>query len=154
MRLFYAPEILYTLHMRKIILFFDHLEDRVRHQLSKRPTIYAFIGGVAIVLFWRGVWHLADDFGMSSWGSLIASVVLMLLTGTFVSFFLGEQLLISGLKEQKRIDQRTEADLELEERRLQHIFEEINQIQQDVKEIREHLTNVPVKRVSKAKKEV
>lgn len=137
--------------MKSIIRFFDKLEDKVRHELSRRPIIYAFIAGVAIVLFWRGVWHLADDYGMTSWESLIVSVALMLVTGTFVSFFVGEQILISGLKEERRIDQKTEKDLQIEEERLRHIFEEIRQIQKDVKDIKEHLTSVPIKRVTKKK---
>lgn len=137
--------------MKSILNFFDKLEDKVRHALSKRPVAYAFIAGVAIVLFWRGVWHLADDYGMTSWESLAVSVVLMLLTGTFISFFVGEQILISGLKEEKRIDQKTETDIKMEEQKLQHIFEEISQIQKDVEEIKEHLTSVPVKRVTKKK---
>lgn len=137
--------------MKYILHFFDKLEDKIRHALSRRPVIYAFIAGVAIVLFWRGVWHLADDYGMTSWESLIASVVIMLLTGTFISFFVGEQILISGLKEEKRIDQKTELDLKMEEQRLQHIFEEMRQIQKDVKDIKEHFTSVPIKRVTKKK---
>ncbi|OGM91326.1 hypothetical protein A2755_02955 [Candidatus Wolfebacteria bacterium RIFCSPHIGHO2_01_FULL_48_22] len=137
--------------MKFIVKFFDKLEDKVRHSLSRRPVVYAFIAGIAIVLFWRGVWHLADDYGMTSWESLIVSVVLMLLTGTFISFFVGEEILISGIKEEKRIDQQTEADLEMEERRLQHIFEEIAQIQKDVTEIKKHLTSVPIKKINRKK---
>lgn len=137
---------------KKINYFFDKLEDRVRHTLSKQPVVYAFIGGVSIVLFWRGVWHIADEFGMTSWESLIVSVILMMLTGTFVSFFIGEQILISGLKEEKRIDQRTEADLQAEDDRIRRLAIEINEIQKDVKEIKEHLISVPIKRVTKTKR--
>ena len=44
----------------KISRFFDKLEDRVRSWLSHQPILYALIGGIGIVLFWRGVWHTAD----------------------------------------------------------------------------------------------
>src|SRR5690606_13868649 len=141
----------YTARMRNIFRFFDKLEDKVRHELSKRPVIYAFVAGIAIVLFWRGVWHLADEFGMTSWESLVASVVLMLMTGTFISFFVGDQILISGLREEKRIDQKTEIDLAREEERLKEIFHEIEQIQKDVSEIKRQFTAVPIKRVVKKK---
>lgn len=150
-RLCQAHRSFILISMKHILRFFDKLEDKVRHELSRRPIIYAFIAGVAIVLFWRGVWHLADDYGMTSWESLIASVALMLVTGTFVSFFVGEQILISGLKEERRIDQKTEKDLQLEEERLRHIFEEIQQIQKDVREIKERFTSVPIKRITKKK---
>ena len=70
----------------KIIKFFDKLEDKVRARLSHYPILYALVGGVGIVLFWRGVWHVADDMGLGSWTSIIISLILLLMTGLFVSF--------------------------------------------------------------------
>lgn len=122
--------------LKSFLRFFDRLEDKVRHQLSKTPVLYAIIGGIAIVLFWRGVWHLADEWGMSSWLSFFISVVIMLITGTFVSFFIGEQLLLSGLREEKRIDEKTEEEVKGEEARLTYIRGEIDQIRQDVEIIK------------------
>jgi hypothetical protein len=40
--------------------FFDKFEDHIRTHLSRYPIVYTIIGGIAIVLFWRGVWHTAD----------------------------------------------------------------------------------------------
>ena len=97
---------------KKIVHFFDKLEDNVRYRLSRHPIVYALIGGVGIVLFWRGVWLLADDIGLGHIVSLVVSITILLLTGTFVWFFIGEQILISGLKEEKRLDQRTEKEIE------------------------------------------
>ena len=45
----------------------NKLEYRVRFWFSKRPIFYGLIGGVGVVLFWRGVWHTAD----SSQGQLL-----------------------------------------------------------------------------------
>ncbi|MCX6718865.1 MAG: hypothetical protein NTZ38_00600 [Candidatus Taylorbacteria bacterium] len=46
--------------LKNILNFFDKLEDVVRAHLSRYPIAYTFVGGIAIVLFWRGVWHTAD----------------------------------------------------------------------------------------------
>ena len=46
--------------MKRILHFFDKLEDGIRIALSRRPIVYAFVGGTAIVLFWRGVRMVAD----------------------------------------------------------------------------------------------
>ena len=137
---------------KKTLKFFDKLEDKIRHELSKTPLLYAIIGGAAIVLFWRGVWHLADDLGMSSLTSLIISVVVMLATGTFVSFFIGEQILLSGLREEKRIDEKTEEEIEAEDDRIARIRHEIDEIRDDVEAIKGVVAPAPRKKT--VKKEV
>ena len=42
--------------IRKIVTFFDKLEDKIRIRLSHKPILYSIIGGIGIVLFWKGVW--------------------------------------------------------------------------------------------------
>lgn len=142
--------------IKNILHFFDKLEDKIRHKLSQTPVIYAIIGGISIVLFWRGVWHLADEWGMSSWSSLIVSVILMLATGTFVSFFLGEQILLSGLREEKRIDEKTEEEIEQEDERITRIRTEIDEIRSDVMTIKNavspHKKEIKIKREKPAEK--
>lgn len=124
----------------RLIHFFDLLEDHVRHRLSKHPVLYAFIGGFAVVLFWRGVWTFADNFSfMTPVVSIIISVALMLLTGTFVSFFIGEQILMSGLKEEKRVDQKTEEDLKKEGVKIESVFREIGEMRREITRLREIL---------------
>ena len=92
--------------MKKIIKFFDKLEDWVRGKLSHYPILYALIGGVGIVLFWRGVWHVADEMSLGSWTSIIISLILLLMTGLFVSFFIGHYIIFSGLKQEKKIEEK------------------------------------------------
>ncbi|MCX6703017.1 MAG: hypothetical protein NTW60_04115 [Candidatus Wolfebacteria bacterium] len=111
--------------IRETYRFFDKLEDKIRAILSRRPVIYTLIGAFAIVLFWRGVWGAADLasewFGITPlWSnilSIIISVVVLLMTGLFVSFFIGERILISGLKQEKKIFDKTEEELKTERQR-------------------------------------
>ena len=114
----------------------DKVEDQIRHALSKYPVLYALVGGIAIVLFWRGVWHLADDFQLTSGASFVISIILMLLTGTFVSFFIGDQLIISGLKAAKRLDQRTEREIQEEEEKIQKLHNTVQEMNQDLKALK------------------
>ncbi|MBX4199922.1 hypothetical protein KW790_00460 [Candidatus Parcubacteria bacterium] len=123
----------------RIIKWFDRLEDQVRHHLSGYPQLYAFIAGVSVVLFWRGVWHLADDYDVGSLTSIIVSIILMLLTGTFVSFFLGTRLLVSGLRDEKRIDEKTRDEIRLEEDEVERLRHVIKEIKHDLEEIKSHL---------------
>jgi len=124
--------------------FFDKLEDKIRHSLSKHPIIYALIGGFATVLFWRGVWEFTDrNLPFLTPGiSIIVSVLVMLGTGTFVSFFLGEQIIASGLREEKRIEEKTEEEVKKESEQIQDIFRFIVEIRHDVANIRRRLNEM------------
>ncbi len=118
-----------TKMIKKIVRFFDKLEDRVRRKLSHYPIFYAFIGGVGVVLFWRGVWHIADDINMSSIASLIIATILLLLTGVFVSAFIGNRLIISGLIGEKKLEEKEESEIETEEAQLINLQDTLDRIE-------------------------
>ena len=121
--------------IRRIINYFDKLEDKIRHRLSRHPVVYAFIGGVGVVRFWRGVWDIAGMY-ISPLVSLIASIIILMLTGTFVSFFIGEQIILSGLRQEKRIDEKTEEEIQKEEVELYHIDKDLESLKRQVAEIK------------------
>lgn len=120
----------------KILAFFDKLEDKIRFTLSKHPFIYTFLGGVGIVLFWRGVWMTADLFPfLSGPVSLILSTILLMLLGLFVSFFIGDEIIIKGLKQEKKIVEKSAKEVEQEEAT-------ISEIKKDIQEIDKHLEHI------------
>ncbi len=99
--------------MKKGVLkFFDKLEDSLRIYLSHRPILYAFVGGVGIVLFWKGVWEAAEHFPLLyGWPSAALGLLLILPTGLFVSFFIGDNIILSGYKHQKKLVEKTELEI-------------------------------------------
>ena len=119
---------------KAIANYFDKLEDKVRIKLSHRSIAYAFIGGLGTVVFWRGVWHTADILmkkgGFLGWffyepTTVVWSSIILLMTGLFVSIFIGERIIISGLKNEKKATDKTEVAVVLEqteERRLTLTF--------------------------------
>src|SRR3989338_9179189 len=107
--------------IRHIILYFDRLENKIRHRLSKHPVLYAFIGGVGVVLFWKGIWDIADLVKIPPLWSLGISLALLIFSGTFVSFFIGEQIIMAGIRQEKRIEQKTETEILQEDVKLSHI---------------------------------
>lgn len=113
----------------KIYHYFDKTEDKIRQKLSRFPLVYAFIGGVGIVLFWRGVWGLSEDLGLSNWGSFIVSVIILLITGLFVSYFIGDQFIISGVKGEKKIIEKTNEEILSETNRLEEILKRLSIIE-------------------------
>jgi Zn-dependent protease with chaperone function len=155
--------------IRRIIIFFDKLEDHVREHLSRYPIIYTIVGGVAIVLFWRGVWHTADmlkeqggilGFLFYEPISLLIVTAVLLVTGLFVSYFIGDAIILSGVKSQKKLADKTEKEVKEEEINLseikkvvQHIETEVHQLKKEVQhEHRDHLHHLVKEREIETKK--
>ena len=128
----------------KIVRFFDKLEDRIRETLSRFPVIYSIIGGVAIVVFWRGVWVIFDNieiFNGISGGiiTLVLSTVVMLGTGLFVSFFVGDRIILSGLKHEKKLEEKAIEEIEKENDKINLALSKINSIESHLAEIKEKI---------------
>lgn len=131
---------------KKIFTFFDKFEDHVRGHLSRYPILYTIVGGVAIVLFWRGVWHTADilqarggilGFIFYEPVNLVLVFCMLLATGLFVSYFIGDSILISGLRKEKKLHEKTEKDIREEEATLNDLKQVVREIKQEVDEIKE-----------------
>ena len=131
---------------KKVVDFFDKLEDHIREHLSHHPVVYTLIGGTALVLFWRGIWHTADILqaqgGWLGWifyepVNMVLTAIILLATGLFVSYFIGDTILMSGLKHEKKIADRTERDVQEEESRLTEIRSTIKEMKKEVDEIKE-----------------
>ncbi|MBI2096364.1 MAG: hypothetical protein HYT43_01890 [Candidatus Taylorbacteria bacterium] len=133
---------------RKIVRYFDKLEDKIRERLSRSPILYTFIGGTAIVIFWYGVWNTADYIFRLILGENIfwhgiaaigVSVIILLATGLFVSFFIGDIIILSGLKGEKKIIDKTETEVQTETETLTAIKEELTEIKETVHELKESI---------------
>lgn len=115
--------------MKPFFKFFDHLEDYVRSRLSHYPITYAVIGGIGVVLFWRGIWDAADWMEMPWPVSILISVIILLVTGLFVSFFVGEDIILTGINRQKKLEERTEEEIKTER-------DDIDELKLDIREIK------------------
>jgi len=134
--------------MKKVLHYLDKLEDRIRGRLSRYPIIYSVIGGVFIVVFWRGVWTTADLIATSLPQELIwidgplsvcVSVLILLGTGLFVSFFINDQIILSGLNKEKKIAEKTEAEVRAEATMVDKIQSEMVVIEKEIREIHDSL---------------
>ncbi len=127
---------------KSIYNFFDKLEDVIRGTLSQYPIVYSIFGSIFLVILWRGIWHTADilevqggflgflfhPFVSATWATwgLLAS-------GLFVSMFVGDMIIMSGLRKQKKVTEQTETEIikseEQEENILEHIEEHLTRIE-------------------------
>ena len=119
-----------------IVVFFDKLEDKIRARLSHKPILYAIIGGIGIVLFWKGVWETAEYFPVL-YGpvSVVLGTVILLLTGLMVSFFIGDSIIISGFKREKKLADKTESEVRSEQEKVDYVISELKHIDAELLEI-------------------
>ncbi len=122
---------------KKIFRFFDRLEDRVRKQLSAYPLTYALIAGTAVVLFWRGVWETSDLIGLHPVASLVLGTFILLISGVFVSGFIGNKIIMTGLRGEKKIEEKTIEEIQSEEETLSKIYRKLEKIDAEVQEIKD-----------------
>ncbi len=131
--------------MKKTLRFFDKLEDLVRSTLSHVPIIYSIIGGVLVVLFWRSVWHTADIL-MAQGGilgvifyepiQLVLTVIGLLITGLMVSVFIGDRIILSGLRHEKKLEEVTEELMKEEVVSLMSIRNELRTIKKEIEALK------------------
>ncbi len=127
--------------LKKVINFFDKLEDKVRSRLSHYPILYALVGAVGIVLVWKGVWESAEHFPiLYGPASILLGVAILLVTGLMVSFFIGDTIIISGFKKEKKLVEKTEKEmLEATQTQTDILTAEIQHIHRDLEEIKEDM---------------
>jgi hypothetical protein len=137
-------------------IFASKLEQKVTIFLSHRPRLYALIVGVGVVLFWRGVWHTADqihaylsyhqdysiDSFFSPWwdgpASFFTGAVILYFTGAFISSFIGNELILSGLRGEKRLSEKTEGEVKDEVRAISDIQEALISIEKKMAELEQN----------------
>lgn len=126
---------------RGLVKFFDKLEDVLRARLSHRPILYALIGGVGIVLFWKGVWEMAEYFpGLFGWPSAALGLLLILPTGLFVSFFIGDNIILSGYRNQKKLVERTEEEVMKDVDINEAMKAQLDRVEKELTEIKSKLS--------------
>lgn len=130
--------------IKGIYHIFDKLEDHIRGTLSHHPFVYTFIGGTGLILFYRGIWHIADTLEktggwnaviFSPLGSMILGAIIMLSSGLFVSMFIGDSIIMSGIKHDKKIIEKTEDELEEEKTEIEKTLSIITELKDEIRQL-------------------
>ncbi len=131
--------------MNRIFKYLDKLEVGVRMRLSHRSILYAFVGGITFVLFWRAIWHTADIL-MARGGvwyyifyepnSFVWTAMILMFTGLFVSLMIGDRIILSGLRQEKEQERMTGKDIVREESEIESLAVKIKRIQKDLEDIK------------------
>jgi hypothetical protein len=127
-----------------VVRFFDKLEDFAREHLSRRPIPYAIVGGVFHVLFWRSIWESADMLYRQGgiWEmflyppvQILVTTAVLMLTGLMVSSFIGDRIILSGVKHEKKLFEKTEAEIVKEESEIRSALKKLHSIEEKLDSI-------------------
>lgn len=125
--------------IKKVVKFFDKLEDKVRGLLSHYPILYGFFGGIGVVLFWRGVWHISDDLNLGSIASIVLGSVILLITGVFVSTFIGNKVIISGLKGERKMEEKETKEIREEAKDLEELQDTLKNVEKKISSLEQKI---------------
>lgn len=116
--------------------------------IRSHHTLYAFIGGVGVVLFWHGIWEGLNRIYQSStilsWVghpavSVTVGIILLAITGLFVFELVGREAL--ALQDNLQNIQKTEK-IVIED--VQNVKEEVEEVKEDVQSMVEEVESAIV----------
>ena len=79
-------------------------EDKARQIFEEVPFVQAFLAGVGVIIFWRGVWELLDVSGVTPITSIILGSLILCVVGVFVQTFIGNTIIIKEVKQEEKSD--------------------------------------------------
>ncbi len=97
--------------MRYFTNIFLNIEARARSKFEKYPFFHAFLAGVGVILFWRGVWEQADRLEVGPITSIVVGGLLLGAIGLFLQTFVGNTIIIKKVEKEKALDKKTEQDV-------------------------------------------
>lgn len=128
--------------MKYVTNIFLRIEERARTYFERVPFLHAFLGGVGVVLFWRGVWEIADRIHIDPVVSIVVGSLLLGAIGLFLHTFVGNAIIIKNVEKDKRMTTRAEheiavveKDIKQEGATLDQLSAKIDRLEQVVREL-------------------
>jgi hypothetical protein len=122
------------------------IEERARRAFEEYPFIHAFLAGVGVILFWRGVWEIADINRISPTVSVILGVLILGGIGLFIQTFIGNTLIIKKIKHEVELEKENKKEVTVVEREmikeeitLNHLYNQIKELKEKIDHIEDHL---------------
>jgi hypothetical protein len=123
--------------MKQILKAFDLFEDRVRARLSRHPLVYGVVSGIGIVMFYRGLWMVLDNYAFFTGPTtLLIATVILFSSGVFVSQFVSNHIILSGIKREKKMVEKVGEQIKTETDTHKEIIERLEKIESSIKELK------------------
>lgn len=133
----------YNESMKYFTNIFLRIEEKARAYFERFPFAHAFLGGVGVVLFWRGVWEIADRMHIDPIASIGLGSLLLGAIGLFLHTFVGNAIIIKNVEKDKRLTKKAqhgivavEQNIKQEEVTLNQLSEKIDRLEKVILSIK------------------
>ncbi len=115
------------------------IENSARDFFENIPFTHAFLAGVGVILFWRGVWELADIMMLDPIASILLGCVMLGGIGLFIHTFVGNAIIIKNVRKEEYLEKeantrisKVEKNIELEDATVQKLIEKIDSLEKKI----------------------
>jgi hypothetical protein len=86
---------------------------------------------------WKGVWELAEQVPvLDGFGSVALGTAILLFSGLLVSFYIGDSVILSGLKRDKKLVEKSDKEiLAAEKAGRAEVLNKLDRLEQDLQEL-------------------
>lgn len=88
------------------------IEERARRFFEQIPFVQAFMAGVGVIVFWRGVWELLDRANVSPGISILVGTLILGGVGVFVQTFIGNTIIIRNVRQEEKMEKKVFKEIE------------------------------------------
>ena len=75
--------------------------------------------------------------GLYGFGSIVIGFIILLVSGLLVSFFIGDSIIISGFKKEKKLVEKSELDiLKAEHQQTKEIVAKLDHLEKDIHDLK------------------
>jgi hypothetical protein len=94
------------------------------------------ISGIGIVMFYRGLWLVLDEYPFfTGWVTLVIATMLLMLSGVFVSQFVSNHVILSGIKRDKKMVEKVGEQLKTDTELTQEVLERVKRIEEKLQSL-------------------
>lgn len=120
--------------MKEITKQLLDIENRARNYFEQFPFVQAFIAGVGVIIFWRGIWEWLDINQVSPFASVILGTLILGGVGVFVQTFIGNTIIIREVKQEEKLEKKVESHISTDAVTLEQLSQKIDNLAKKLEE--------------------
>lgn len=119
---------------------FTQTEKKLRRKLRMHHFLFAFLGGVGIVLFWYGIWETAGSIlEIYPPLSVLIGMTILSIMGIFIMEIVGKEALSEEIEEVERGEKKISKEIVRMGRDEKAIFAELEKVEHEIEKTEQEI---------------